>query len=861
MNPTVVACPELPLPVKDPISGVSGSVRNLEINSLLTPEKVIGHLHRNYPPPSISHTFLRLLKYASDSLESPGSSPLIALIGEKGTGKTSAAELAYYLVDGENPEVFDCGNKSLDELIWEPILADSSRGLIAPLQERYNSGTLNPLTRTHIETELADLVKTDAAGNKTLDWGRLGEPAQGQTGSGSAPGPGQATSRKRIEAIEQALRLEGIAAQTGLEISYREGPLIRAWRRGKEAQDRGEHRSCRLIIDEIDKRVRNTGASLQQVWLVLQGLRQSHTVQKNGMEFTFDRNDMPKGFSVVITGNDSSDLSGESQTGLSQSQASRMTILTVGKSTEEDIAHRLCQFLTGMSFGIVDLMPQNAKIKGRLLEELRVLGTDKNICADQAALIRNHEKTYQAARQLAAFYSRWAELVDPEDPAFEDPDIEKNSSYREPPGVRMAHVHINRAFRNDLLDIVLSGATDSRNPLQSLLTQKTPPTQEMPPLGERVCRVILEAVPESTRSAALKAKVLESAKIYGLTPETEEEKNANKLHKSISVLLDTREAAFKIQKETRSLQKALYETLLKTHGASLGDPPPPKDDLLPLRDLQSALNSSQEKAKSRTTGDTTYILNINPNYLEGNRSEQAVECIPVLCPRGSSQGHEAIISGLGKEKIREAMMETNTLMAILKTADLGESTLDALWDEGWKGHLAEILEGPAEETKAGQLKSNQIKSSECECIQIADGSSNTLRVARVMTMGENDKPEVSLIFQSRNHRKTWVISENGQRDTLQGTDTSLETYGADQSKALWEDIQDTIPPSELHPEDLPAALGAFNNLDPETKPDVSDAIEKAFRESETEKSTGRRSLRNTKIPLRVDMDEVQPEGP
>lgn len=821
-NSIAIACPELPLPVKDPQSGENGTVRHMQIKTRLSPKKAIGFLHRNYAPPSLSHTFLQLVKYASDSIDTPGASPLIAMLGEKGAGKTSAAEAAYYLVDGEMPEVFDCGDRSLDELLWEPVIADSSRSLVARLEQRYNSGTINPLNKTFIEAELGEAIRSAETGEKTLDFGLIGpERIQAAT-----------------KAIDTALKLEGISAVAGIDISYKEGPLIRVWRAAQEAQKKGQDRPCRLIVDEIDKRQPNSGKSLQQVWLVIQGLRESHTVSKNGMEFSFSRKDMPSGFSVVITGNDARDLGGEAQSGLSQSQATRMTILPVGESTEEDLTHRICQFLTGIPFGVLDLLPQNGKAKGKLLMELRALGSEETVNQEQTWLLENQERTLQAARQLAGFMTEWAKLVDPENPLIDDPDMEANAAFREPVGVRKIQSLIIRALKNDLFDINFAPAEPSPNPVQSLLNQSTGAQAKEEGIGERICRVILEDIPRSSTSPQVKGKVLELAKLYGIQSDPDEEDLANKNHKPISSLLNDKEETFKIEPTTKALQASFYKAILETYGEKLGNPPPSEDDLLPLRDLQAAANTNRERAARRTTCETTYMLNINPNFLEGTRSEQAVECIPVLCP--TSKAHRETLVSLGKEKVYEGMMKTETLVALLKTPDLGEGALDALWNEAWRKQLnGELV---ADKTKLRPEDESP------ECVAMADGSHKHLRVAKVLTMGK-DRPEASVILQSRELRKTWVISENGKSERIESKDATVLCYEDKASAKLWKDLKEDLG-GEIEA-NLMAALHALHNLPEGAEPKPEEAIAAAFQRTEEEKAKNTRVLRNTKIPLRV----------
>jgi hypothetical protein len=965
-NSVTIACPELPLPTLDPQSGEIGAIRHMRVKSRLGQKQAIGFLHRNYPPPSMSHTFLELVRYASDAVETPGAAPVIALLGEKGAGKTSAAEAAFYLVDGEMPEVFDCGDRSLDEILWQPVIADSSRSLVARLEERYNSGSINPLNKTFIETELADAIVTDGSGRKSLNLSLIGpEHIQGA-----------------IKTIESALKLEGISPVTGIDISYEEGILIKVWKRGQqdpvmasslallrlanakaegaketnpldieiiwgdrdpkglsdiwrsnldetlaawttpasledwETRLKTAHReildpksteelvskflvlkshpetrngellspksfftlldeeakkerpripgmaharSNRLVVDEIEKRLPDTGKSLQQVLLVAQGLRESHTVSKNGKSFTFSRRDMPRGFTMILTGNDANDLSiGETQ-GLSQSQADRISILPIGKSTEEDLTHRICQFFTGIPFGILKLLPQNNETKGRLLSELRALGTNESLSREELWLLQNHDKTFQAAKQLAWFFTYWASLTDQENPGLDDPDEERNAAFREPIGVRMAHKLILKALQQNSLEVSFALAEQSADPLQALLDQKEAAPAAKASIGARTCRVILEAIAKRCRSPVLKAKVFEGAKIAGLLRDTDEEALTNAGHHPLEDLLnDLEEQTFEIEETTKALQVSLYASMLETHAEKLGNTPPPIDELLPLRDLQAAVTAFKQQATSRTTCSTTYMININPQFLEGTRSEKAVECIPVLCPT-QSKAHKETVQKLGRKHVYDNMMRTEMLLALLKTPDLGEQALDALWNESWRKHLqAGIIADKTAEGATVPVPTTPIPgiTPPPKCISMADGSDEDLRIAKVLTMGK-ERPEASIIFQSRSLKTTWIISENGKREVLENGASKVLCFRENESKALWLHIVAEMG-SAIKPNVL-AALHALHSLPEEAMLEPEEAIAASFQQNEQERAQNARGLRNTKIPLRVPPELMSPE--
>lgn len=838
-----LGCPELPLPCRDPITGNLGAVRHFQIKSRLNPSQAIGELYRNYPPFSLSHTFLKMLKYASETVDKPGASPLLALIGEKSAGKTSSATLAMTLVDGAPPETFDCGGKSLDDLLFEPVIADPSQSIVDTLQERFNKGELNPISKTLLENEIPEAIYTDKDGRTQADFSLIG-PDRIQTA---------------IKTINSVVNLEGIGNVNGIGLTYKEGPLIRAWKQAEKNEREGiPSGSGRIIIDEIDKRTPGTGKSLQQVFLVLQGLLDQHTVSKNGIEFTFDRNKMPKGFSAVITGNDDRDLA--ESAGLSQSQASRMTILSIDKVHSEDLTQRICQSLCGMSLLVAEILPD--KDKWRILQNLRTLGQDTPLTEEDAWLLKNYEKTLTAARQAAGLYMDWERIVDPENPEIDDPILEATSAFREPPGVRMAQKAVQRAKANDLLDVTTDSAHPSNNPLEALLTQGASNINPLTSLGIRWERIVLEDIQLSAGGPETKAKILEVAKLRGFIFEADEENNPNKHRKLIRHLLATDKEEFVVKKETKVLQQKLYREFMENHKELFKTRKPTIEELIPGRDLQSAITQLQDLADIQTSDQTTYILNINPEYVEGNKTAKAIECIPVLF--SDNTAHYQKLKSMGKEELHKNLIDTDVLLTLIETPKIGEDTIDAFWNEGWKKDLDTMVADNG-------FDSDQDTP---ECVKMLAGSSKDLRVCKVLTRGTDGLPEPLLILDSPSTKNTWILREKGKEKTtvrsllnLNGSDmgddtdvdtvTSAENASPDSSGTnsktthkihvvpgnkiddLIETLRDTLPDSSVS--ELAATMAAYQ---------VGVAAEELGAAMDNSLKT--KVVRNIKVPMRIE---------
>jgi len=734
-----LACPELPLPCKNLETGELGSISRLQIKTRLSPAKAIGHLHRNYPTFSLSNTFLKMLRYASETVEKPGSSPILALIGEMGAGKTSSAELAMSLVDGVAPEKFECGEKSLDWILFEPELSSGSRAPVEELERKFNKGEMNPLNVALIKKELPYAIRKDENGASILDLSLIKSD----------------NLQSAIDTIKTVISLEGIGNSSAIGISYKEGPLIRAWKAAEKAEKTGEPYSGRLIIDEIDKRLPNTGRSLQQVWLVLAGAGgiEKHTVSKDGIEFTFDSKKIPRGFSIVITGNDNRDITsslGESS-GLTSSMASRLTIYSIEKPQMEDLTNRICQTLCGMPLLMASILPEKDSQNWQKLQDLRTLGTDEPLTEEESWLLKNYEKTLTAARQLAAFYVKWGELVDPDNQEIDDPILESTTGFREPPSVRMAQKHIKRAIANDILDVSSEQALPCDNPIEKLLSYKEEHREPLKGLGERIEKVILEEIQLAAGGPETKAKILQIAKSEGLIYEPDEENNPNKHKKLIRDLLSTDKDTFVVEKETKVLQHKLYEQFLSRYKDVFKDKKPSMEDLLPERDLQSALNQLREIKERKTTARTTYMININPQYIEGNKTEKAIECIPVIFRPDKET--RAKLESYSREEKRAAFMDSEVFLTLLSAPKVGEETLEALWNEGWHKQLSEIIQ-------------ESVVDDHPDFVDAMSGKSKDFRGAKVLTRGKDGAPEASIVLDSPKLKKTWILRKDIKEETI-----------------------------------------------------------------------------------------------
>jgi hypothetical protein len=675
---TKVADPGLPLPYTDPVSKKDKVITDFFINTKLGLETAVGHLHRNGPPPTVSSAFYQMLQKASHSIEVEKQKEidpklinktqrLNVMLGEKGCGKTSTAITVGYLIDGIAPELFACENRSLDDLMWEPIFTDTNKSDFSIIKERIEAGTINPISIRALR-EIPNLIQ-ETNGKISLDETALQE----------------GNLKDTMQAYQNVLQIEGLEQKShGIGIDYVEGPMIRTFKAAIQAARTGKDLPCKIVIDEIDKRMENTGSALQQFWLFLQGSIDELTTHKNGKSFTFKRSEMPANFAVYVTGNTATDMG--NSLGFSESQLDRLQPINFSAPTEGDIAFRIQQELCGIPLELHKTIGNYENFANVLLT-LRKLGVEAKTPEDQSIAILQYKDTIQASRQLAKFYKAWETLIDPETIAG-DPLLERTLNAQKRPGPRLAQQHLREA-RDPLVFAETPDVAKPTQEIQSLLnSMKTATATTLDQdFGTKLEAIIQRDIYNMQCLDNTRKKLLKAAQMNGIIPSKDEENNPNPNVKLISELLSRKEATYQIKPETQILQKELFKIFQK----ETGNTQLKIDDVLPLRDLQGAINQLEKEKAAKTQNNLTYILNINPKYLGSNKKEKPIQIMPVFDIAVPS-AREAVIKIVqnNPNSWKELLIHSESFISLLKTPVIGTLTMDAFWNETTKDQARRV---------------------------------------------------------------------------------------------------------------------------------------------------------------------------
>jgi len=179
------------------------------------------------------------------------------------------------------------------------------------------------------------------------------------------------------------------------------------------------------------------------------------------------------------------------------------------------------------------------------------------------------------------------------------------------------------------------------------------------------------------------------------------------------------------------------------------------------------------------------------------------------------------------------MMETTTLRAILETPKVGEQALESFWSQSWKNFLS----------SAAEMKS----------YDISNGDSQQLRIAKVLTLGKDGEPELSLIFQSQEHKTVWMVSEQAEEKTVEHARGHVHYFPVEKAEEAETAILDKIPNVPVGA--VADVLWALSQHPDKTgNPDkLADYIKMAA----SPNKSGRRSLFSTRVPMKIDPKKLE----
>ncbi|MBI2234368.1 MAG: hypothetical protein HYU57_05175, partial [Micavibrio aeruginosavorus] len=510
------------------------SQRPLNVYSDRSYAEVFGMAYREMPTPSMLPMFFDAL-----NMRRPESRRRIQYFkGAPGAGKTYMSELIGRMRDPRGPLVVNCGDKNLAELLYETVLDfGKDRDFYAELELRCAQGRLNPLSEKILEESLGSALVREG-GKAHIDWTRV-ENAKGA-----------------IDGLEKVRSLEGLGHLGGnaLGMATQEGPLIRAWKEGRE-----------IVLDEYNKRKPGTDGGLQKILQFLAGeidecLAENTLKEKGdqaGQAFSFRREDARAGFFVTLTGNDESD--GESTFELSQSVHSRTSPEKIPQATIEDWQHRICQILTGMPISTIyrsdeERWKADPDFFGTWLIKARTVGMSPaqidNIPPMQMRLLNRWQDVLKASEIMAKFYHGWSMMIDPDSELARSGQLAKlmmeiDDVYKSEISIDFRKIteHVNKAieFRPEVRAVEQSGGyTD--------LDFETPPRMEkdafeedpMLNYGTRLAYIIVNHISKTTSDIgknALHKQLMKHATDCGIVPASFHEAKASS-RPTLASLLD-----------------------------------------------------------------------------------------------------------------------------------------------------------------------------------------------------------------------------------------------------------------------------------------------------------------------------------
>lgn len=634
--------------------------------------EVYGIALRDMPSPSMLGIFSKVLNSRRVNSERP----VTFIKGDPGAGKSFMGKMLGKMKSKKGAIVVDCGGKNLAELMYETVLdMNKDSSFYNDFDQKLADGLINPASLSSLEnavksTDSEDVfVKED---NKIIavNWEKF--PANDET-------------RKVLEWVGVSEGL--IGNENALGMITQEGPLIQAWKEGRE-----------IVLDEYNKSKENTDDSLQTVWQFLVGeidyeeyenpLKEKGSV--SGQKFIFRREDQKAGFGITITGNAVED--GISTRPLSKSLYSRITPMNLKKAEETDWQHRWCQILTGMPVSTLydlasDQWDENPEAFTKFLKEARLLGLSeeqkKNVPQHQMDMLSNWQNVLQATEGLARFCHGWEQLTDPfseklQSPDFSDVAMEIDEEYHAETSIDFRKItdFVQEAVLMNPQPTALaqSGGFDLTFGLDQMVEHDAGTEQDDPMIrfGSRLVRDMMgmvSATSDDVGKPNLYAHLVELAEACGLKKVNLQEANAEP-RKTIAELLNIN--PFTSQDHSTQvlvLQGLIAERIRQIDPEIQAD----KDQIIPAAHVRRALDELEEKGLA---SHDFVLTNTDPEYVEASPFAYAGRIDPI----GATQ-EEALFDIDPKELVRK-----DDFLTALMLPQLDQQNVSALWGETLSEH-------------------------------------------------------------------------------------------------------------------------------------------------------------------------------
>lgn len=436
--------------------------KHLWVNSELAYDEMKGIATRDMPTPGMLHLLQDIIKTTDPTDKSRNR--VTMLLGDPGAGKSFIFNYVARLQTKRGAIMFDCGGRDLGEALYETVIDRAgNQSTFHAIDSALAEGKMNSVSIERLKEAFGPAFSGDGK-SAAIDWDEAGKSridekalataekalvekiekkngekldfesdvesrksdawkeynAEHSTLVQSFRDKADAAREHRLEVLNDVSRDERLTASgAGIGLKVVEGAFIRAVKENRP-----------IILDEYNKAQPGSEDALQVVWQVFNGEMGEHTVSGgSGMKFQFVRDELPDMFWVGVTGNKPRD--GVSTNQLSASGASRLKPKSIEPNTKEDWKHRIAQNITGLPTTTLhdvgsDTWDKNKEAFKGYLTAHRTMGLSDgkkaNIPSWQFAMIQNVDKVNAAIDQLATFYDRWSQAMDPNSPLHTSTD-------------------------------------------------------------------------------------------------------------------------------------------------------------------------------------------------------------------------------------------------------------------------------------------------------------------------------------------------------------------------------------------------------------------------------------------------------
>lgn len=762
------------------LSFIASDTSPLMIYSERSYEEVVALAYCDMPVPSMLPIFKDGLERRSDPLvrqkdiiegrqpQNENFNRTQMMIGDPGHGKSFLGALQGRLRTKGSVEIFDCGGKNMNDLLFEMVL-DFGAGDALPkaIDKRLKAGALEDISVGLLKSLPSKAVSTDKDGNiESIDWTYL-----------------KTAGADEVEAAFNTLKkvstVEGLdnAGGNALGMNSQFGPLIRAYLDNRE-----------IVLDEYNKSREGSDNALQTVIQFMIGELRECTVDnplKNKdntsgpSSFTFKRDDMGAGFFVTFTGNKTED--GTTTRSLNKSVYDRLKPDTLPDPDVIDWQHRICQMMVGLpvstlyttfqedadkdpeAFGewLMWLRKTKAEVEGAPVPEL------------QETLLANWQNVVQASEKLALFYDRWSGMTDAEKITYNGnadliEEVDEEYTKKEGMSFRRIKQHLEEAIpirsRMEPVDSPVTLDMKSWNKPPQLGER----VEENPSLhfGSRLVEYIERMTFEKSGSVGknkLYNKLLKAMEEYGLRDISLQE-GARSRQKSVEESLNISAFSDKdISKQANMARKIFCDFVRQTNPEIKAE----DEQIVTAKKFLDALKYVQEKETATT--NELFVANRDPESLYAGQ------------PLAEAIIKDAAVYALENKDVEfsiDDLVHHDDLMASFALPTVGAKNLSAVWEQNIRpltSRDAEQQQTPANDDAAAAdgtapASTTPEKPDHDEALRIAENrSKHGIATTSLQVLYNDDAGErpVSIhIVRNEQRGKTLIVSEKAPSKLL-----------------------------------------------------------------------------------------------